>query len=170
MPKSQVTEAVYQYLQPDVSNIEYLGTVYKALPKIANEADLFTNAYPGIGLGAVIYMFFTNQQEKRIAFGGPHDGRKFRMYDLGLLIVFKSDRPRTEDGQEAFDQFIDSLTAWIQADRNAGNPNVIFQWGEGGETGGEDIRLDYTMPRTLDGGVTLYQAVAHITTCEILDT
>jgi hypothetical protein len=170
MPKSEVTQAVYQYLRPESSGITYLGTVYTALPKIANESDLFTNSYSGLGLGAVIYMFFTTQEERRIALGGLHEGRKFRIYDLGLLIIFKSDRSSTEEGQAAFDEFIDSLTAWIQADRNAGNPSVIFQWGEGEENGGADLRLEYTMPRTLDGGVTLYQAVGRIRTCEILDT
>lgn len=170
MPKVEVTAAVYEYLKPETSNIPYLGTVYTALPKIANESDLFASSFPGLGLGATIYMFFTNQNEKRVALGGPHDGRKFRTYDLGLLIVFKSDRRQTVEGQAAFDQFIDALTAWIQADRNAGNPEVIFQWGEGDLNGGTDIKLDYTFPRTLDGGVTIFQAVAHIWTCEVLDT
>jgi len=170
MPKVTVTEAVYQYLEPQSSNIPNLGVVYTALPKVANEADLFTNTYPGLGFGAAIYMFMTSQQERRIALGGPHDGRKFRIYDLGLLIIFKSDQPQTVEGQYQFDTFIDNLTAWIQADRNAGNANVIFQWGEGNETGGTDIHLEYTMPRTLDGGVTLFQAVARISVCEVLDT
>ena len=170
MPKSEVTAAVYEYLRPENSQIPNLGTVYTALPKIANEADLFTSSYPGNGLGAVIYMFFTHQEETRIALGGAHDGRKFRPYDLGLLIVFKSDLRQTVDGQAAFDEFIDALTGWIQADRNAGNPAVIFQWGEGGVNGGPDIRLEYTFPRTVDGGVTIFQAVCHVTTCEVLDT
>ena len=170
MSKQTVTQAVYEYLKPTTSNIPYLGTVYKALPKIANEADLVTSSYPGLGLGAVIYMFITHQTEKRIALGGEHDGRKWRDYDLGLLIIFKSDHRKTEDGQQAFDEFIDSLTEWIQADRNAGNPQVVFQWGEGQVNGGSDIRLEYTFPRTLDGGVTLFQAVAHINTVEVLDT
>ena len=180
MSKSTVTDAVHAYLAPESSNIQYLGTVYKALPKIANEADLFTSSYPGIGLGAVIYLFITNQQEHRIALGGAHDGRKWRQYDLGMLIVFKSDQRQTEDGQTAFDAFIDSLTEWIQADRTAGTSadsvgpyagtGYVFQWGEGGDHGGPDIRIDYTFPRTLDGGVTLFQAVAHVTTIEVLDT
>ena len=169
MSKSTITEAVYQYLKPETSSIPYLGTVYKALPKIANESDLFTNSYPGLGLGAVMYMFITRQDEHRIALGGAHDGRKWRGYDLGLLIVFKSDHRETEDGQAAFDDFIDALTEWIQADRNAGNPQVVFQWGEGNENGGPDIRLEYTFPRTLNGGVTLYQAVAHIQAIEVMD-
>jgi hypothetical protein len=170
MSKRAVIEAVYQYLQPEKSNIPFLGTVYKALPKIANEADLFTNSYPGLGLGAVIYLFITAQDERRIALGGPHNGRKFRTYDLGMLIIFKSDLRETVEGQAAFDEFIDGLTQWIQADRNAGDPNVIFQWGEGTENGGTDIRIDYTMPRTMEGGVTLFQAVARVSTIEILDT
>ena len=61
MPKVTVTEAVYQYLEPQSSNIPNLGVVYTALPKVANEADLFTNTYPGLGFGAAIYMFMTSQ-------------------------------------------------------------------------------------------------------------
>ncbi len=170
MPKLTVTQAVYNYLEPSSSNIPNLGTVYTALPKVASEEDLFTNTFPGLGVGATIYMFITKQYESRIALGGPHNGRKFRPYDMGLLIVFKSDLNQTVDGQTAFDEFIDSLTAWIQADRNAGDPSVIFQWGEGGMHGGPDITIDYAIPRTIAGGVTLFQGVAHLTVCEILET
>lgn len=181
MSKQNVTDAVFTYLTEGATTgaIPYLGTVYKALPKIANEADLFTNSYPGLGLGATIYMFMTNQVEHRIALGGEHNGRKWRDYDLGLLIIFKSDLRDTIDGQTAFDQFIDGLTSWIQADRTAGcavdstgpyaGTGYVFQWGEGNVNGGPDIRLEYTFPRTLDGGVTLFQAVAKINTVEIQD-
>jgi hypothetical protein len=179
MSKVSVTQAVYDYLQPNVSNIAYLGTVYTALPAVSNEADLFTNTYPGLGLGAVIYMFMTEQSEKRIALGGPHNGRKWRAYNLGMLIVFKSDlgsvtlglgQTPTEAGQAAFDTFIDSLTTYIQADRNAGDPSVVFQWGEGDTNGGDDLRFEYSIPRLLDGGVNIYQAVAHINVVEVQDT
>jgi hypothetical protein len=169
MPKFTVTQAIYNYLQPYASNIPNLGTVYTALPKVSNEADLFTNTFPGLAIGATIYMFITRQSEKRIALGGPNAGRKFRTYDLGLLIVFKSDIITTVEGQSDFDQFIDALTAYIQANRNAGDPAIIFQWGEGSITGGDDITIDYTIPRTIDGGVTLFQGVAHITVAEILN-
>ena len=170
MPKTEVRDALTAYLTPSNSNIKYLGTVYQSLPKVANESDLFVNAYPGLGVGATIYLFIENQEETRIAFGGPHSGRKFRPYGVSLLCVFKSDLQTTEAGQIKFDEFIDSLTAWIEADRNAGDPTVIFQWGEGGINAGPDLRLDYIVPRTVDGGVVIFQAIARITACEILNT
>ena len=171
MPLSDVSNAVYAYLEPNNSNIANLGVLYQALPKVPNEADLFTNTFPGIGTGAAIYMFFTNQKERRIAFGGPHQGRKWRDYSLGLLVVFKSDLSDTISGQIAYNAFIDDLTAWIQADRNAGNPNVVFQWGEGTGpgAGGDDIVFDHTIPRTIDGGVTIFQSVGHINVVEVLN-
>ena len=188
MPLSQVSNAICYYLKPKAqggaSTIPNLGTVYQSLPKIASEADLFLNSYPGQGIGAVIYMFFVSQRESRVAFGGQHDGRKFREYTLGLLVVFKSDLPTTEAGQLAYNTFVDDLQNWILADRNAGTEAVslggigpyagtgyVFQWGEGGISGGgSDMQFDHYVPRTLDGGVTLWQSVAHLTVCEVLDS
>ena len=171
MSKQSVTAGIYEYLKPDNSNIPNFGTLYSALPKIANESDLFLNSFPGQQTGGVIYMFITRQSERRIALGGEHDGRKFRTYDLGLLIVFKSEQQLTEDGQRDFDAFIDALTAFIQANRVPNIPwSDIFQWGEGTELGGPDIQIDYTIPRTIDGQTLLFQAVAHLTVAEVLDT
>ena len=176
MPLTEVSNAVYAYLQPANTGIANYGTLYQALPKVANEQDLFTNTYPGLGFGATIYMFFEKQSERRIAFGGLHDGRKFRIYALSLLVCFKSDATETEDGQVAYNAFIDGLTGFIQADRTAGTATgtgyggEVFQWGEGNEDGGIDIDIDHFIPRTVDAGVTLWQSVAHISTCEIENT
>ena len=172
MSKQTVTLGVYQYLKPDNSNIANFGTLYTSLPKVANEADLFTNTFPGVAVGGTIYMFFTNQVEKRIAMGGPHSGNKFRIYDTGMLIIFKSPIDvETWDAQNNFDQFIDSLTEFIQANRTPNIPTSdIFQWGEGNETGGIDIQIDYTIPRTINGESLLFQAVLHVNACEILIT
>jgi hypothetical protein len=180
MPITQVRDALHYYLKPENSNIANLGVVYKALPKVADESQIFTSTFPGLQVGAMIYMFITGQREKRVALGGQHNGVKFRQYDLGLLIVMKSDTPGTGEGQDAYDTLIDDLTAWIQADRNAWTEaaslggqgpyvgtGIIFSWGEGAIIGGgEDIVIDHVIPRTIDGGVTLFQSVAHITVIE----
>jgi len=169
--KSSVTKGIYEYMQPDNSNIPNLGVVYRALPKVSDESQLFSNSYPNLGLGACIYLFVTSQVERRIALGGEHSGRKFRTYDTGMLVVFKSDLPQTEDGQIEFDHFCDALTTFIEANRVPNIPwSDIFQWGEGTELGGPDIRFDYTIPRTLDGGVTIYQGVLHVQASEVLPT
>ena len=180
MPLSEVSDAVYRYLQPSASNIPNFGTLYQSLPKVANEADLFTNSFPGLGLGATIYMFFTSQRERRIALGGPPPpygggGNKWRVYELALLILFKSDLPETIDGQLAYNRFIDDLTARVQANRSAGTnapqyggdgTGTIFQWGEGDVNGGDDLQFEHFVPRTIDGGVTLFQSLAHLKVCE----
>lgn len=183
MPLSDVSNAIYYYLQPSVSNIPSLGTVYQSLPKIANEQDLFLNSYPGQGIGATIFMYFTNQVESRKALGGQHGGRKERHYTLSLLINFKSDLSTVEAGQIAYNSFIDALCAWIQADRNAGTeaanlggfgPYVgtgyVWQWGEGTELGGPDLEFQHMIPRTVDGGVMLWQSLARIMCVEFFNT
>lgn len=172
MSKYSVTQGIYEYIKPDNSNIPNLGVVYTALPRVANEADLFTNTFSGLGFGAAIYLFITRQSARRIAMGGPHSGNKFRIYDTGMLIIFKSPIDvETWDAQNNFDQFIDSLTEFIQANRTPNIPTSdIFQWGEGNETGGIDIQIDYTIPRTINGESLLFQAVLHVNACEILIT
>jgi len=183
MPLTEVSDAIYYYLKPENSNINYLGTLYQALPKTASEADLFTKTFAGQAVGAVIYQFCTGQRETRKAVGGQHSGRKMRVYDMGFLIVFKSDLPSTEDAQQIYFGFIDELTAYIQADRNAGteSPSLggtgpyagtgyVWQFGEGTELGGVDIQIDHAIPRTADGGVVLFQSVMHLSAIEWLNT
>jgi hypothetical protein len=171
------------YLTPENSGIAYLGTVYPALPKVSNESDLFQFVPPGTGVGVIIYMFIENQEESRVALGGQHGGRKFRHYGLSLLCIMKSDLSSSADGQAAFNEFIDDLTAAIQADRNAGTEaaslggfgpyvgtGVVWQWGEGSMLGGPDIHIEYPVPKTAEGGVQLFQAVVRVTVAEFLNT
>lgn len=183
MPKSEVTAALAYYLDPSRSNIAYLGAVYPALPKVSNESDLFSFVPPGTGVGALIYLFCDHQSEQRIALAGQHNGRKFRTYNFSFLCIMKSDLDESADGQAAFNTFMDSLTAYIQADRNAGTESplvggtgpyagsgVVFQMGEGGINEGVDIQVDYPVPKTADGGVTVFQSILRLTVCETLNT
>src|SRR5579863_1171510 len=182
MPMASVNQAIYDYLKPEASGIPNLGVVYRSLPKVASEADLFSSTFPGMGVGAAMYMFLTSQSERRIAFGGPAPpygggGNKMRAYTLALLIVMKSDLPTTETGWESYMALIDNITARIQANRTAGTDiyggtgsGIVFAWGEGGmgATGGSDIEIQHFVPRTIDGGVTLFQGLAHVTVLEDL--
>lgn len=181
MPMASVNKAIFEYLKPENSDIPNLGVLYRSLPKIASEADLFTSTFPGMGVGGAIYMFLTAQSEKRIALGGPPPpygggGNKMRTYTLALLIVMKSDLSSTEDGWDQYMAMIDGLTARIQANRTAGTDiyggdgsGVVFSMGEGGmvgSTGGNDIEIQHFVPRTIDGAVTLFQGLAHVTVLE----
>lgn len=167
-------ESVYQtvsnFLDPTTSGITYLGTVYTGLPKVSDESDLFNFVPPGTGVGALIYTFIADKHETRIALGGPHDGRKWVEYTLSLLCVMKSDLETATEGQGAFNKFIDSLTNYIRDNRNAGDPGVVFQWGEGSERGGPDIDFQFPVPKTASGGVMLFQAVGKVKVVEVDDT
>jgi hypothetical protein len=184
MPLATVSQAIYDYLEPNASNIPNLGVLYQSLPKVSDEAELFTNSYPGCGLGGTIYMFCTDNKEERIALGGPPPpygggGHKFVQYTWAFLFVFKSDLPDTISGQIAYNEFRDAFTARVRANRTAGTDNAeyggngtgtIFQWGEGGIDGGIDIQAQHYVPKTLDGGVTLFQSLYHLNVVEDLFT
>ena len=93
--------------------------------------------------------------------------------------MFKSDLSSTVDGQIAYDAFKDAFCDRIRANRTAGTDaaqyggdgsGTIFQWGEGGVDGGVDIQAQHFVPRTIDGGVTLWQSLYHINVAEDLFT
>lgn len=181
MPMASVNEAIYNFLKPEASNIPNLGVVYRSLPKVANEADLFQNTFPGLGVGGAFYLFLSSQRERRIAFGGPPPpygggGNKMRMYDLSILMILKSDLPQTEDGWIQYMSMVDGLTQRVQSNRAAGTnaaqyggdgSGIIFSMGEGNAiSGGDDIVIDHFIPRTIDGGVVIFQGLAKLQVAE----
>ena len=176
MSKAQVTAQLGEWLDPRQSNIPHLGTVYTGLPRIPSETDLDRFDYPGLSVGALMYLFCTGQSEKRIALGGPHNGQKMVYYDYGMLIVFKTTltgQDSIAEAQAEFDELIDNLTEYIRYSRTAGGypqsgGGVVWQWGEGDLLGGPDIRLEYYTPRSIKGAVYLFQAVLHVNVLENL--
>ncbi len=171
MPKSEVRQAIANYLDPTVSGIAItsLSKVYQALPKINNEAELFNLQPPGTGVGAVIYLFIHHQEEKPISIAQSFGGQKQRNYTVGLLCIFKSDLEVALDGQVAFDLFVDSLTGRIESGPFANDPNTIFQWGEGDlSPGSSDLAFDFYIPKSMGGGVMLFQATGTVTAIELL--
>jgi len=184
MSLSAVSEAIYDYMEPSASNIPNLGALYRALPKVADEADLFQFTPPGLSVGATIYYFATDQKETRTALGGPPPpygggGHKFVEYTFAFLIYFKSDSPAVIDGQIAYDAFKDAFVARVRANRTAGTDaaeyggngtGTIFQWGEGGIHGGVDIQAQHFVPKTIDGGAVLFQSLYHLNVCEDIFT
>jgi hypothetical protein len=171
MGMATVRQAIVEFLDPTTSAITNLGTVYRALPKVANEADLFNFSVPGAGIGAVIYVFIEHKEDTRIEQRGLPGVGKMREYTVGLLCVLKSDLPSTFDGQDQFDAFIDSLTDWIYTSFTAGAPSTtIFSFGEGGLSGGPDLVFDFPVPKTMDGGVAVFQAIGRVTACETTAT
>lgn len=170
MPQAAVYQAIQSRLETGIGTIPFLGAVYAAPPKVANESDLVRFTLPGNSSGAAIYLMIEEQSARRIAFGGPHSGRKERPYILAMFCVFRSDAPTTTQGQADFSLFIDGITNWIEADRTADSDGVIFQWGEGTSPGTPDIQFAFRLPFTLNGGVTTFHAVGRVTVLEISNT
>lgn len=144
MSRTAVRSAIQQYLAN--SGITYVGTVFAHPPKWTNETDFVANGYPGQGSGVVIYIHLRRQSEFRFALGGATGGMKMRVYKCVLICLMSSKKTNAEEVDADFDTFLDSLTTAIQANRNAGNPQAIFQWGEGDTLYGVDVQIDARFP------------------------
>jgi hypothetical protein len=92
-------------------------------------------------------------REKRIAFGGPTDGRKQIDHLATVVLHFWSPAPSSDDGwltaQDEFDRIIEDVLAQVRAGgRTLGRPDVILQAAEA------PYGMDYqvTEPVGLNGG------------------
>lgn len=174
MTRASTTAAVANYLT--AGQVPFLNTVNPYPPKVTTqgEFDLGLNA----GTGAVIFVFIEAQHEKRIAAGGagiaplaPIAGRKWREYTVTLLCFLRSTKQQAEASGADMDTFLDGLVARIEADRTfgtAGTPTAIFQAGEGSDTGGNDIDVQASLPRLVNGQLVQVFAAVKVTVCEVI--
>jgi len=172
MSRQTVRAAVASYLSPATSQLPFLGNVYAHPAKFTPEGDFFDGQDPGHSNGVVMFIYIGRQDERRAALGGPHNGRKVVEYDLILDCFIRTMGSKAEDCGAASDQFLDALVAYIRADRNAGNPSVIFQWGEGSYPGSVDIEVQALYPKSLRGSLQASQVYATVRTkvVEIVDS
>lgn len=180
MSRASVRAQIKAYFNPNGSPIPiaFLNEVQAHPPKITQDGEFDLSGWGGSG--AVMGIFFTGQSERRIAVGGLHNGRKMRQYDVELWCWFRSIKDSAVDAGDDFDQFMDSLTALIQADRNMGTasamvgaevvPGMIFSAGEGDTYGGVDVQVEQYMPHLVRAGVLQTNAVVRLTVLEVLDT
>lgn len=168
MSRKAVRTAVQQYLQG--AGITRLGKVFSHPPKWTNETDFTLNGYPGQGSGAVIYIHLRRQSEFRMALGGATSGMKMRPYKCVLICLLNSKKPHAEDCDSDNDDFLDSLTSAIQANRNAGNPAAVFQWGEGDTLYGVDIHVDTHFPRPIRMQSMRQFSLVEVTVLEQMNT
>ncbi len=168
MSRKTIRAAVGDYLSN--ANVTNLTKVFPQPPKFTSGGTFFEGQDPGHGSGAVIYLHLREQSERRIALGGIKSGNKLRPYMLGLICVFRSKKKDTQEVGDDNDDFLDSLVAAIENDRNAGNPNAVFQWGEGDTLYGIDIRVSAEMPRPIRMQMTQVFSVVEVTVLEMLNT
>lgn len=184
MPRIEVIDALTSYLQAGAANgsVPSVGTVFPYPPKITKESALYEATQPGDADGAVIYLYLSGQSEVRISSAGQHGGRKGRAYKLSLICYFRWKGPESEAAGRSANEFLDGLTAYIEADRNAGTQavslggngtGIIFSWGEGTDPSsllGPDILVNSMMPRTVRGQMTQVFSIVEVGVIEILDT
>lgn len=170
MPRATVRQAIANYFTSGIGTIPSLSTVYQHPPKITPEGDFYQGESPGIEDGAVIYLHLGPHDERRIAIGGPTSGRKARMYPVVLICYLRHKGAKSQDAGAANDAFIDGVTAWIQKNRTANSAGVIFQWGEGDQTGGVDIRVEAAMPKGIRQQASQVFTTVDVTCLEILNT
>ena len=161
MSRSTVRAALVSYLQN--AGITNLSTVYGFPPKLTKEGEFFDGQDPGHASGVVIYLWFEAQHEQRFALGGAHSGKKGVNYSLVMDCYLRSTHKKSQDAGDDNDNFLDSLVSAIRADRNAGAPGLVFQWGEGQfPNEGVDIDIASFYPRILNGAGTATQIYSSV--------
>ena len=176
MTRALLREAIATYLED--SEIEYLGVIQRQAPKLTAQGDIVADpAYsafkPGVSMGAAVFMRLSESSMRRVAFGGPTNGRKFKTYKVEFDVLFRAQTALAEDAGDANDEFLDSFEAAILANRTAASSD-IFQWGEGGDSGGTDIYVESFYPTLIstsgDSNVVQIVSKVTVTACEFLDT
>lgn len=160
MSRTTVRNAVANYLSG--AGITGLSTVFAYPPKLTPEGDFYQGSAPDHKSGAVVYVWINTQREQRIALGGFTNGRKMVSYEFVLDCYFRSTTPKAEDAMAENDAFIDSLIGEIRANRIANAPGVIFQWGEGGHNGGNDIEAVSYYPKMLGAAGSVSQIYSEV--------
>jgi hypothetical protein len=160
MSRATVRTAIQNYLQN--ANVTYLSQVKPFPAKFTPEMEFYEGEDPMHRNGVVMYLFFEKSSERRIAFGGATNGRKEVEHSVILDCIFRSANPQSEDAGAENELFLDSLVQSIRANRNAGSPSVIFQWGEGSLNGGADIDITSYYPQSLRAAQSAVQIVSRV--------
>lgn len=173
MGYTTIRQAVYDYLNAGTQAngngaITFLSQVYAKPRKFTPDLAFTEGEDPGTQSGALIFLHFGTRKRQRITLGGLHGGQKFVTYDLTMICKFRTQKPLSEDAVTDNDTFMDALTTYIEADRLANAPGVIWQWGEGGINGGTDIDSHVDLPHTVNQGVTGINSLVYVTVTEWL--
>jgi hypothetical protein len=176
--RSTVRAAIVTYLTAKSSSgdssISYLTNVFGFPAKYTPGREFYDGEDPGILNGAMIYLYFGSDNQRRIALGGAHSGKKYRDYVLTLDCFFRSQEQLSQTAGLNNETFLDDLVTEILADRNAGAPGTIFQWGEGGMSGGQDIFIESFYPELLQvkgaGTTTQIFSTLKVSVSEVLTT
>ena len=93
------------------------------------------------------WLYFPDGNTQLISIGGPTAGVFCYQLHTTIILGAVSTDGDALDAQNQIDQAMSSITAAIITDRNAGNADVIFQWGFGDAGGSQpDITWNMELP------------------------
>ena len=181
MTHAAVRAQIVSYLETNASTasggnntIPFLNVVYGFPPKFTPEGQIMGNSLPdtwGINSGSIIYLYFPSSTERQIEFRGTTDPNgKFVYYDLHLICVMFSEHAESEDAGADNETFIDGLRQAVRNSKNAGGTGAVFSWGQGNQTGSNDINITMDLPQQMNGrfGRTYVYSLAKIQVLEDL--
>lgn len=168
MSGEAVIEAVGSFLRGKSSSkgdgsVPFLTNVFDYPAKFTPEMDFFDQDEPGTDDGGVIFLYVSQESERRTAFGGLHSGEKKVVYAFNLECFFRSNEKKAQVAGLKNRQMLDGIKAAIRSDRLAGAPGLVFQWGEGTQNQGEvDIRVRSYYPRIIQGRQSVTQTYSSV--------
>jgi len=160
--RTTVRNQFINYLQN--AGITYLSEVKNFPAKFTPEGEFYEGQDPGHQQGCIVYPYIETQSERRIELTGPTGGGKEITYEVVFTCIFRSNKRKTEDAGVDAEEFLDSFTNAIRASKNCGGNGPIFQWGEGGTSGGSDIDVVSYYPRQINGAASVTQVVSTVRT------
>lgn len=125
MSRATARNAVVQWL--NAGQVQNAKTVYRSFPKLIDGRDFYDT---GQGSGAVIIPELASSHAYPITIGGAHGGTWRRDYVVTLHLMFRSNRPSSEDAMEDYDAVVDALETRLLADHTL-NDSTVWQVAEG---------------------------------------
>lgn len=117
MSRATVRSAIVNYLT--TASIPGLAKVFTAAPKMAQGQDYYGVTTQG-GSGAFAFVHINHETEPQIAVGGLGGGAKMLIYDVGLVVRFKSYNTDQTSYMDAYDTIIENIKKRIRSDPRLG--------------------------------------------------
>jgi hypothetical protein len=150
--------AITSYLQDQMTagNLPSIASISSA-PQPINVADIYyqasgTSSGDEVNIGAAVWLYLAEAHS--LLYAPPANWGQ--QYTLDLIVLVNDPSGDGVNAQIIMDNALDELRSVIRANRNAGDPSVVFAWGVGDllHAGSEDIRIMQHFPDTIGANTT----------------
>lgn len=122
MSRATVRKAIVQSITS--AQIPFLARVFPAAPKIAQGEDYYGAQTFG-GSGAFAFVHINHESEPQIATGGLQGGAKMLIYEVGLVVRFKSVKTDNTAYMDDYDVLIEGIKDQLRVDPTLGSQVLI---------------------------------------------